>query len=523
MVEQPAKSRILQMRPELPFAGDVPHQAPPRFALHDGPLATGAAYGGTVVIEVHFPLQPVVLPPRFRRRMYRQHRLRFERHFLQLQLGRQLQSGQRRHVQQAVHQIVFFAGGNFHRLAATQQPNPRKRIEIVERGDGRVGDEQSTRHQKHGLADGQPIRPAHQAAFQPPGAVGGVQLDRQEQLPRLALVPFQYVGDALFVPCETQSPGGGDGGEQHQAEIKWHTVAMHGGPRFTRLTRPVAAVGCAADEVRQNAAVFLIVDFVEFAGPQLKRFELAPLAVGAPLTLRGLHDQDAGLFAGRGVDLVEHLPFATCGRGDGLVVLHRLAEFAQPAFPLSLRRGGRGFHRLGHGRHAAGALGGGGPHERFVVQLVLFPIGERVENQRVRLHGERRNVARLDRSGEVVAVVGGKNGGPDVLALHVAAGLLHRLAAIAGELERAVLPADLGVILDPIANHAEQVIFRHPQHGDPLGLQIRRPAEADVAAKLALQQLRQRHGRFPVPHPRPTQKYIKTTKRTHVVRRSTSA
>jgi hypothetical protein len=70
--------------------------------------------------------------------------------------------------------------------------------------------------------------------------------------------------------------------------------------------------------------------------------------------------------------------------------------------------------------------------------------------------------------------------------------------AVAVHLQLAVDPAELRLVLDPVADQAEDVIGRDARQRDPLGFEIRGPAKTDVAAKFAFQKFSQRHGRIPV-------------------------
>jgi hypothetical protein len=66
----------------------------------------------------------------------------------------------------------------------------------------------------------------------------------------------------------------------------------------------------SADQVRQDPAVFVVVNLFKSARAQLERLELAHFPVGPSLPLRRLNNNEPGFFTGLGIDFVKDLPFA---------------------------------------------------------------------------------------------------------------------------------------------------------------------------------------------------------------------
>lgn len=138
------------------------------------------------------------------------------------------------------------------------------------------GDEHTAGDEQFRIANRKAFLAAAQQAVQPPGVFFWGLFDLQAEFPRSAVVPFQDVGHA-FVARQADAAGAAHGRQEELAEVVRDAIAVCGGERLVRIAG--GPVGCSADQVSQNPAVFVVVDFLEAARLQLEGLQLSPLAV----------------------------------------------------------------------------------------------------------------------------------------------------------------------------------------------------------------------------------------------------
>jgi hypothetical protein len=179
---------------------------------------------------------------------------------------------------------------------------------------------------QHGTSGRHGFLVAFQKAFQLPFVVIG-RRQPHRQFPGRSLIPRQRFL-IVFVGVQIADPAGPAHQRENQfAQFERHPVAVNGGLNLRLLSVPGGAFGRSAGQVRQDFAVILVFDFIQFSGAQLKRLQLAPLPVGPALSLGGLNDQlpDGPAFAH--VDFIENLALAAGVGSRGLAGLHFVSKF----------------------------------------------------------------------------------------------------------------------------------------------------------------------------------------------------
>src|ERR1700730_2168027 len=169
------------------------------------------------------------------------------------------------------------------------------------------------------------------------------------------------------------------------------------------------------------------------------------------------------------VDLIEDFLLAGSGGLSHRFLGERLPYLQQPRLPAS-----HGDRRGAQRSRAAAAAG----LEEIAGKVVPVVFQVVVQNQRSPWFGEEgRNVAGLDLAAEVVSLVDSEDGSPKVLARWFGLG---RRDAVTEHFESAVLPTELRLILDAVADDRKQFVGRHSRDRDAFGLEVGGTTETHV-------------------------------------------
>src|SRR5690606_4145178 len=109
---------------------------------------------------------------------------------------------------------------------------------------------------------------------------------------------------------------------------------------------------------------------------------------------------------------------------------------------------------------------------------------------------ERGDIARLRRTGDRTGRVNRQQCCPEMLARCTE---LMRLGAVAEHVQLPFLAAAVGLIVCPVADEPKNLIAGDAGERHPFGLEVGSATKADISAKTALENLRQRHGRLSAP------------------------